>query len=389
MHFFALLLLVAASTPSPAPDREPAMTLTVTRVPLASGGDVQFIASAAAETTLPKFLELESSTSAHHFRFAVDMNEINWDGTCQCFRYYIFYFQAARSAAVVRFKVKATPSGTFADHWEVVRFTIDAAGQTDQGEINLPLASAGSLAGVAVQEIDKIQDAYLNGPSTLHVKLRNTLAGATVVVDVPPSIAVDDRLWAAPMQPLGSSRQESIAAGADADLAFQIAPRPFEAAQRSFLHLQTTQEHAGIPIVLMYSNPQFKNRSSPINVRIRTRFNPSLWQLLLALLVGVALGSVLKLAPVSAKASRAVWLRDSLIGLSAAVALWFLGLFLVGFGSQFVLFTFNFDPWQTLPTLIVGLVCGALGVESVAAVRRALNLGEAARPATAPAAGSD
>ena len=56
------------------------------------------------------------------------------------------------------------------------------------------------------------------------------------------------------------------------------------------------------------------------------------------------------------------WPRAALAALVAGVIFELFGILAVQNNSKFMLFGFDFDPWQSLPVLVLGVLMGLLGL---------------------------
>jgi hypothetical protein len=100
-----------------------------------------------------------------------------------------------------------------------------------------------------------------------------------------------------------------------------------------------------------------------VSAIVPVRFRPSILTLLAALVVGVLLGSLIPLLA-SKRGSVRTWGRATGTAVVVAIILEMVGIFMVANNSKFVLFSFNLDPWQTLPVLLLGIANGLLGFEA-------------------------
>jgi len=98
-------------------------------------------------------------------------------------------------------------------------------------------------------------------------------------------------------------------------------------------------------------------------VSVSVRFKPSIWGLILAVLLGSLFGSVLYqlYQRISKQDSNVSWYALYGLGLAAGVIAEFLALVLVMGNSQFRLLGFELDPYQLLPAGLIGALIALVG----------------------------
>lgn len=346
-----------------------AIVLRIQNASADSGGVVGFVASDAIPAPEPPKVDLDLDSDGGHFKFGVDLSDIQWEERCQCFRSYSIYVKDLTTSEKVRFNVRGVPSGVVRDQWQEVRFAIESNGRSDNARMTLPIGG-GVLDGIRQVDAEALQESYLSGPSKVHISVQNGFKNLAIVMGTPSVTDYDERLWKG-LPSFADLDGATIGATQLHEIEVQVTPRPLEALQRTLSHLKPEQAHATLVTHLRYTSPLLKNRDGRLEAKVRLRFKPAIWLLVIALATGGILGSLVRLS----YAGRKTWLADTRVALLASACLWVVGLFLVGLGSEFVLFSFNFDPWQLLPTSMIGLACGLLGRESVDALKRALKLG--------------
>jgi hypothetical protein len=119
--------------------------------------------------------------------------------------------------------------------------------------------------------------------------------------------------------------------------------------------------------VASFGNPYVEDVGAQLSREMAIRFEPGLLELLIALSAGVVLGSGVRLLRMS-PSKRSDAIRSTAVAWLAALILSLVGVLMVSYGSKFVLFTFELDPRETLPTALIGIGCGLLGVEAATKV---------------------
>ena len=246
-------------------------------------------------------------------------------------------------------------------------------------QASVPVACGSPFqSGLIVDEKStQIEPVNLSGDGQVSVKVLNTL-DIELDIQAQPDVGESDQIWQKPPH-ADATNPSRIKPGDSATLKINVLPHRVEASKVSFFGVRPQEEHVSIPVRIDYSNPMIQNRVGHINHNVRIRFRPVFLYLVAALALGLAVGSVARLPKLF---SFRDWLNESLRAAAVGVAAWVVGLFIVQFGSTLELFRFRLDPWQTIPTMLIGIVFGFLGDESVAAFKRLLNIPEA--PKTSP-----
>ncbi len=286
---------------------------------------------------------------------------------------------------ILRFQGWAKPVGTFADQVETVQFTITSGDKSDTGTAVLPVACSQPMKAATVVEHMPIQRVHINGHSTVSIDVETLSSMIPLKIDASIPSEYDDRLWLAPPEPKAGSQHVTLdPSTGPVSINFDVQPNAFAAAGHSFFSVKSNEENASIDLPLEIRNPSFTNRGLRVITTVHVHFDPSPWLLIAALAGGLVLGCALRPA---IPAERQGWFRNSGIAAAAAVTAWFVGAFLTALGCKLVLFgKLELDPWQALPTAMIGLFYGLLGAHSVETVRRLLPAADALPPAPAPPA---
>jgi hypothetical protein len=313
---------------------------------------------------------LPDSTSEGAFEYGIDVSDVKWADECRCFRYYTVTVKSVRTGQVSRHKFRAHPSGSFEDQRVQVRLTISETASpevSDFDDVALPVASAPGLEPsplVTVQPRESLASVSLGGESEIQLVLRNP--NKHVPVQVPTDIIVvseASNLWQ--QEPVVKTRGIPLTLPPNGSeiVRVTVQPRTWEAIQKSIVPSSSDKAHTSIHIKVPYTNAQFQQRDGITELSLPVRFRPSIISLAVALIVGVALGS---LVPLVARKTGSVerWSRATVAALVVALVLELVGIFLVANNSKFMVFNFDLDPWQTLPVLLLGIFNGLLGLEA-------------------------
>jgi hypothetical protein len=310
--------------------------------------------------------EFPDQTANGLFDYAIKSDDLKWAEDCRCYRYYTVTIRS-RDGRISRHKFRAFPSGSFEDQRVLRRLTIARGDESDGDDVALPVASAPGLEPkplVTVTTREAINFVSLGGETEVQLILRNP--SAHVAVHVPNDIEVTPDaagLWSKPPVIEGPAYPLRLNPGASATIRIRLEPNSREAIAASFRPTSNDKPHTALHVKVGYANPLFQSREGVAELTVPIRFRPGIWTLAIFLSLGVALGSlVLFLSRKVVSIKRLP--RAVLTALGVALILELVGMFMVAYDSKFVLFTFDLDPWQTLPVLLLGIGNGLLGFEA-------------------------
>lgn len=306
--------------------------------------------------------QLDDSTAKGLFAFDVDISNLRWAEDCRCLRHYVFYVRPRGTNVTTRFKVKARPVGRFQDRWEPVSFDMEYGNTRDTGTVRLPFLAQSPETDLLVQSNrDQIQEVNLHGARRLRFVLHNPLPDAAIAVQLPPVLRGDETLWRTIAPESTQASTVTIPGGRQRTIDVIVQPEPVAAARASLPPSLPTKVHTTIEAEFGYSNASVQGRADVLLGTAKVRFAPGLGVLLIALLAGVSLGAALAFVVPRLARPGTKRVRFIASALLAALVLELVGMFLVAQNSRFVLFGFDLDPWQTLPTALVGIGAGILG----------------------------
>jgi hypothetical protein len=271
---------------------------------------------------------------------------------------------------VSRHKFKAHPSGSFDDQRVLVRLTIADATPpktTDFDDVSLPVASAPGLEPgplVSVQAREQMASVSLGGVSEIQLIIRNPSKHTAVQVPFEIVVIPDKTvLWTGESIIESRSYPLVLAPNTSEVIRLKVQPNTWQAIQTSIVPTSSEKPHTALHLKVPYTNTQFQQRDGIMELDVPIRFRPSIISLAIALVLGVALGSLVQL--VSRKAgSLGCWYRATGTAVVAAVVLELVAIFMVANNSKFVVFNFEIDPWQTLTVVLLGVGNGLLGLEA-------------------------
>lgn len=331
-----------------------------------NGSGVVFKSLHAVAAEAEDGFEFPDQTTNGLFDYSIKSDDLKWAEDCRCYRYYTVTIQS-RDGHITRHKFRAFPSGSFEDQRVVRRLSITRGDESDGDDIALPVASAPGLepkALVTVTTRQSINFVSLGGQSEVQLILRNP--SGHMVVQVPSEIEVSPdtaALWGKPPVIDGPRYPLRLNPGASAIIRIKLEPNSREAIAASFRPTSNDKPHTALHVKVGYANPLFQSREGVSELTVPIRFRPGIWTLASFLALGVSLGSlVLFLSRKVVSIKRLP--RAAFTALAVAIILELVGMFMVAYDSKFVVFTFDLDPWQTLPVLLLGIGNGLLGFEA-------------------------
>jgi hypothetical protein len=278
------------------------------------------------------------------------------------------------------YNVRAEPVGKFADVLASVSFTIRDGRQESVGTVKLPLHSSfyeGDLLrkqeSPAILEI-KVSDGK-RPTMTFQNKLENLSIHVTNV-EVRPAC---DRCW-------DDAKPEkvdiNIRPAASAVVPLNIKLNPLSAMMSTAFVLRKESPQDLLSVTVTYNvdqggMPKEKQFDVPV------RFSPSIWQLVVAVIIGGIVGTLLKRV-LDREVTKITWGLAGRIILLAAAAEFFAAV-AASFDSKLILLSFDMDPRQVIPAVLLAIVVTggptvtkwALGVirppESAQAVKETAN----------------
>jgi hypothetical protein len=202
----------------------------------------------------------------------------------------------------------------------------------------------------------------LGGVSEIPITVRNTSKRLETHIPEPPVVQAADRgLWRAPLAIEEATYPIRIAPGRTHVFILRLEPTLRESIAKSLGPKAADKPHTSVSIEMPYENPNLAGRQGAIPLQLGVRFQPNLAMLGLWLLGGVVVGSLIPLLK-GGRTRMKAWPRAVAAALVTGVALEALGMFLVQTNSRLILFGMTFDPWESAPVLLIGLMAGVMGL---------------------------
>ena len=272
-------------------------------------------------------------------------------------------------ARACQFLVRAQPTGNFIDQIAEVTYYVSEGNQSETSSIRIPVHSARySKPILESHPLEPIGKVGLRSETTILLSLANLLP------DIPLEMGSEVRVvpenpgnWKKAAQApratieLPPAQKNILGAGQKIDTAIHLVldPDPWHALGASMFPLEKGKPHETIHVNFDYRVPG--GGAATLEIPVPVRFTPSFWSLLVAVLIGSAAGSLAGYWLLGGSAGRP-WYVALLIGLFFGCLAELIGMVLVGYGnSSLRLFGFDLDPFQILPTLLVGALVGVAG----------------------------
>ena len=305
------------------------------------------------------------------FEYKLDTSQIRWAVDCGCYRYYAIILRARTTGVVTRHKFRAYPSGSFLDRFADVKMLI-RYGPADDAvasmQISVPVASAPGLEPTPLLSVRPTREPVtmsLGGSRPIELEVKNTVSGMQVLLGADIQIrTATPELWKRGWtEEPGGRGPTTLAPGAVQTLKIRGEPSLWQVLQVSLNPTLSDKPQTELRFEVPYTNPTFLGRDLAVAVVVPILFRPSAIALFFALLTGVLLGSLVRLAA-SKRGPIGRWVRATFTALLVGIILELVGALMVYNNSKFVVFGFNLDPFQTLPVILLGIGTGLLGFEA-------------------------
>jgi hypothetical protein len=259
-------------------------------------------------------------------------------------------------------RVQGLPSGTFVDKMADVAFQVGDDARVEDGTIRIPLYNNVYAKPILESQAPSLPEVSLSGESLIEIGISNTLPD--LQVGLYKDIGVDSQrpsMWQVhPQAALQLPRSgpallqpgQKLATG----ILLVLKPNPWRALGASMFPLAPEKPHETLVLHLNYDTPG--GIPGTLDIPVAMRFRPSFWSLLLAVVLGSALGAAFaQLASTQA----AKWYKAFSIAVIAALLAEVIGMLLVYARSEFRLFGIELDPYQLLPAIVIGALVGIYG----------------------------
>jgi hypothetical protein len=340
-----------------------APSLSVEPLNVRQQGTITFAVLAAGEAGLPSGADLVSAeTEDHKYKLMVDLNSLR-PGRFGTFAAELYVLpEDSTHASNYKFVLTGSPIGPFLDVDDRIAVDVVTGRLDSKGYVNLPLHSGGQVDLLSTDGLSQPLEIKLGDEKGPELTVRSKLENLKLIIT---SMDVDygcTKCWKAPTQP---THELIIDENGSATLPIKFTPNTLSALGASAFSLKSDQPHDTLMVQVTY-HAAYGGQERKQRFSIPVRFSPSLWTLLTAVCIGACLGFLANiiLDPTSRTSWRTVGntAAKSFV-LVAVVEL--VAIAMAAYGSKVVIFTFDLDPRQFLPTVVIGvLVSGGATVVS-------------------------
>ena len=302
----------------------------------------------------------EALTQHHKYKLYSDPSET----TANKFGFFIYTFYVQELGQNAdhkwwKYEVKANP-GNFMDAQQPVQFTVQHGTAADDGAIEVLLHSFSDQPLISITPASPLPvPVRLSSGDSISLNIENLSPKVAVTISGHGLLSIQQEgLWNTHPGEMSVNNGADFVlhGGGKQSVSFYVIPKKLPALLKTLTSLKPDVAHDTVSLILPYSAEQGGAPKSTAPVPVPVRFVPSIPALVLALVMGSFLGTVTsQLLPGVWKNWR-VLLTQSGRALAFSLVGELIAMLLVGLGSQFVLFTFNLDPWQFLPVLVIGFL---------------------------------
>ncbi|HEV3458863.1 MAG TPA: hypothetical protein VHG32_20110 [Thermoanaerobaculia bacterium] len=288
---------------------------------------------------------------------------------------YVFYVRTGGPQALA-FKFAADPIGKFYDQMATARIALTRDQTALTCALQFPVYSM-VVMDLLSADTGK-QTASLQGEQLFQVALRSLVPDLDILLTEPVQVYCDLNLWEScsarfvNLRRMGGDNTLPLSPSAPA-LEIRAIPRSFKALARSLLPFSgdgASTPAAGDPgageggtvhdhLTVAFS---YKTRGGLDRVfthRFPVRFVPGFWSLLLAVAAGVVVGSMIPLA--FGKVRVKEWGKAAAAAILLGILVEAFAMVVVKLDSTVQIFRFKLDPFQILPTALLGALVGIRG----------------------------
>jgi hypothetical protein len=350
-----LLALFLVLLCSPANGQAP--LLTIEPVPLGGSAHANFSPFPGIAADSPTTgLQFKYETQDHEYAVVVDPGKIESVPRFAAFTFLVLVSrQGVPNPQWYQYEVRADLDGKFPDTLANVPFKISAHSKESIVYAKLPIHCE------SFEDAIGLADPSLSDRSLMEVKLSDPAGPSITVNNSLATLAV--RVTEVEVRPLecagcwkGQLKKPTdvvIPPSSTAQIPLNLPPNSLSAMFKSAFVLKRDSPQDTLLTLVTYSvDPGGSAKTKPIQIRIR--FNPSLWQLILAVLIGAAVGIILRrILDSSTKKLTPRWVLTS-IALAGAAE--FFAVVAASYDSKLILLNFDLDPRQFVPTVFLAVV---------------------------------
>lgn len=314
-------------------------------------------------------LNTERFSSSHTASFAVyaDLQAIRPGKYIAEYQYELIVVPRSDADGARRFQVKGVPIGSFMDSVVEVEYEVGRGDTVEAGTLRLPVFSFSSPPLLEYERPARVVETSLGRDLEVPIPLRNLMEGLPMRVRTVDRPMMNGGSWTelgfSRVGQVGTQHEIEIPPGGRSgnDLKIVGQPAPLAALRGAFNLVPPGHPHERIRFSLDYSS--WGGIERPLAVEIPIRFVPSPPSLLLALLAGTVVGSLASLT-LSGNRLR-TWPRAFATAMVLALIAEGVAMVLVVADSRFRLLGLELDPFQLLPTFMIGALVGLGGFRTL------------------------
>jgi len=374
LHKLFLIPVLLSSFLSIAAAQDLKLKLTTLRL---EGGSVEFKSIECGKSEAQS-VGLASTWEASAEKFNVHVSKkVTYDSV----GYFLYSFyvrsKSGPSDLLSCFGVQATPSGTFLDQGAEVIFQIEGQGAPQTGTIRIPIYNSSlKILRLEASPPARLFKVNYGTEFTSSISLINHHEDLPVVLLGPLEFDGENKGdWEEPRK-VGFSggdkeRRELKPSGKpESVLEIRLKAKPMRALAASIFPLSPELPHQTNFFTLSYETPG--GLTDTLRVEVPVRFQPTIWVLLIALLVGACIGSLIPRVLPKSSHKWKDWPWAIIAAFLISFLLWIVGAVLVSNDSRFRILGLELDPFQVAPVIFFSALVGLIGFRSVNLVMRLL-----------------
>jgi len=290
------------------------------------------------------------------------------------YRFFVKRKSGAKTG-VLECTVHATPSGSFRPQLADVSLYLGESGEAkESATIRLPILCLTPQAYLTAPAWKEPEVVEIGGETELSVPLHNLLREWPVRVEAVSQPSRKNVWREATFLTKGQPTFTPFDVPVDVNddrLTLKLAPNSGRALLKALFSRSSQGDPERITATVEYSaqlglKAKLDREVLPIDIPVR--FVPWPPLLLLSLAAGTLFGSLVPL--LTGQRKRADWLHAFGASVVSAILAELIGMFLVQHDSELRLLGFSLDPFQLLPSALIGVLLGLLGFKSVEIVKR-------------------
>jgi hypothetical protein len=331
------------------------VSVSVETVNVRQQGTISFSEFAAGQLSVlpPEVDPITSDTDDHRYRIIADLKSVK-PGRFGTFNIDLYVEKGSTSnSGLSKFVVTGTPVGGFLDSTDRISIHVLQNGTDSKGMLAVPLHNTGQVDLISTEVPIPLREISLGQTTNSEFKFSNKLENLKLTIS---DVKVEPECGKCWKGDFSATTAMEAAENQTFMIPVKLETSTFSALWASALKLKGDQAHDNLTFTIAYragfgGQPRSQRFTFPV------RFSPSFWTLIMAVAIGLGLGFTVSL--LLDKEKRASWgavfkALGLAVGLSAVIEI--LALVLAAGGSKVVIFGFDLDPRQFLPTIVIAIL---------------------------------